>query len=129
MARDLHRRGHDISICTITIFLLAAKGARLIRDRKLSEDQVREGIQAILSDEAINHVQFQNPAILARAMDIRSKLDDFIDCIILGAAATTADALVSEDEELREMMLQEDIKIKLNPINDEFSIYPSRRVP
>ena len=129
VVRDLHGRGHDVAICTVTIFELAAKGARFIRDRKLSEDQVREGIQAVLSDETIRHVQFQDPGILTRAIDMRSKVNDFIDCLILAAAATTADALVSEDEELREMILQENLKAKLNPINADFNIYPSRRVP
>lgn len=108
---------------------MAAKGARFVHDRKLNEDQVREGIQAILNDETISHVQFQDPGILARAIAMRSKVNDFIDCLILGAAATTADALVSEDEELREMILQENVKAKLNPINADFNIYPARRVP
>ena len=32
LVRDLRARGHHISICTITMFELAAKGARLVRD-------------------------------------------------------------------------------------------------
>jgi predicted nucleic acid-binding protein len=129
IVKDLHGRGHNISICTITIFELAAKGAKFVRDRELSEAQVREGIQAILNDETTNRVHFQDPGILARAIDIRRQVKDFIDCLILAAAATTADALVSEDEELRKIILQANIKAKLNPTNPDFNIYPSRRVP
>jgi len=122
-------RGYNISICTITIFELAAKGAKFISEGKLGDNQVREGIQAILSDENINQVAFQDPIILTRAMNLRSTVNDFIDCLILGAAATTAEALVSEDEELQEMMLQDEIRAKLKPINPDFNIYSSRTVP
>lgn len=129
VVRDLRGRGHNISICTITIFELAAKGAKFVHDGKLKEDGVREGLQAILNDEAISQVQFQEPGVLARAMAIRTELKDFIDCLILGSAAITADALVSEDEELQDMVSQENIRAKLKPINPAFSVYSSRRVP
>jgi len=129
VVRDLRGRGHNISICTITIFELAAKGAKFVRDGKLKEDGVREGLQAILNDEAISQVQFQEPGVLARAMAIRTELKDFIDCLILCSAAITADALVSEDEELQDMVSKENIRAKLKPINPAFSVYSSRRVP
>ena len=129
VANDLHERGHDTSICSITIFELAAKGARLIRERKLSEDQVREGILAILTDGVINQVPFEDEGILARAIAIRAKVNDFIDCLILGAAAATADALVSEDKELQQLVSQESVKAKLNPVNADFTVYSFRKVP
>lgn len=127
--QDLRGRRHDISICTITIFELAAKGAKFVRDGKLNEDRVREGIQAILNDEAISQVQFQDPDVLARAMSIRTELDDFIDCLILSSAATAADALVSEDEQIQDIVSQENFRAKLKPTNTAFDVYPSRKVP
>ncbi len=108
---------------------MAAKGAKFVRDGKLKEDGVRDGLQAILNDEAISQVQFQEPEVLGRAMAIRTELNDFIDCLILCSAATTADALVSEDEELQDMVLQENVRAKLKPINPAFSVYSSRKVP
>lgn len=127
--RDLQERGHNISICTITIFELAAKGAKFVRNGKLKEDRVREGLQAILNDEGISEVQFQEPEVLARAMAMRSEFNDFIDCLILGSAATTADALVSEDEQLQDMVSRENVRVNLRPINPAFSVYSSRKVP
>jgi PIN domain nuclease of toxin-antitoxin system len=127
--RDLRGRRHDISICTITIFELAAKGAKLVRDGKLNENRVREGIQAILNDEAVRQVQFQDPDVLARAMSIRTELDDFIDCLILSSAATAADALVSEDEEIQDIVSRENFRAKLKPTNAAFDVYPSRKAP
>ncbi len=129
VVRDLRGRGHNIAICTITIFELAAKGAKLVHDGKLKESGVHEGLQAILNDEAISQIQFQEPEVLLRAMAIRAELNDFIDCLILCSAATTADALVSEDERLQDLVLQEDIRAKLKPINAAFSVYSSRKVP
>ncbi len=129
VVRDLRGRGHNISICTITIFELAAKGAKFVRDGKLKEGGVREGLQAILNDEAISQVQFQEPGVLARAMAIRAELNDFIDCLILASAGTTADALVSEDERLRYVVSEENIRAKLKPINAAFTVYASRKVP
>ena len=127
--RDLQGRGHTISICTITIFELTAKGTKFVRNGKLKEDRVREGLQAILNNEAVSQVQFQEPEVLARAMAMRTELNDFIDCLILGSAAATADALVSEDEELQNRVLRESIRVNLRPINPAFSVYSSRKVP
>lgn len=128
MVPDLRRKGHNISICTITLFELAAKGAKLVRDGKLKEEGILDGLEAILSDEAISQIGFQDPQILARAMAIRSELNDFIDCLILCSAATTADALVSEDQEIQEIVLQNNVMAKLRPINDAFSVFPSRKI-
>lgn len=127
--RDLRERGYDISICTITIFELAAKGAKFVRDGELKENGVHEGIQAILNDETISQVHFQDPGVLARAISIRTELNDFIDCLILSSAAMAADALVSEDEKMRDMVSRENFRAKLKPTNATFDVYSSRKPP
>ena len=129
IVRDLRGRGHVISISTMTIFELAAKGARFVRDGKLTQERVHEGLAAVLNDKALGQIHFQELEVLERAITMRAQISDFIDCIILCSAAVSSDALVSEDEELRDLVSQGDIRAKLNPTNDAFAAYPSREVP
>jgi PIN domain nuclease of toxin-antitoxin system len=125
---DLRARGHDISICTITIFELAAKGGKFVRDGKLKENRVLDGLKAIQNDETISQIDFHQTEILARAMAVRSELDDFVDCLILSSAATAADALVSEDEAIQEAVSNDEIRARLRPANAAFNVYPSRNI-
>lgn len=129
LVRDLRARGHRISICTITMVELAAKGAKLVRDGKLKEDRVLEGLQAILSDETVDRINFQQGDVWRRAISARYEIDDFVDCLILSSAAVAADALVSEDETIAKAVSDEMFRMKLQPSNEAFAVYPSRSVP
>lgn len=129
LVSDLRSRGHEISISTLTIFELAAKGAKLARESKLEQGRVLEGLRAILSDESVHQVDFQQTRILQRAIVARSKIDDFVDCLILCSALTAADALVSEDETIRTALSDESFRRSLQPSNPAFTVYTSRGIP
>jgi len=129
LLQDLQQRGHEISISAITIFELAAKGAKLVSDGRLSADRVERGLAAILTDDTINQIAFQESEILKRAIVLRSIKVDFIDCLILASAASRTDALVTEDKELRDLAMREDARALLNPMNIAFTAYSWRKVP
>lgn len=129
IVHDLQREGHTLSICTITIFELAAKGARLIVSGKLKHRRVQEGLGAILHDSRIVQVPYQEPHIISRAIAMREEMDDFIDCLIISSAAMEADALVTEDEELHYIFSRESTRTKLSPVNPAFGVHTSRKVP
>ncbi len=118
--KDLRDCGHSISICTITIFELAAKGAKFVALGKLEDENVRVGIRAILNDHSMNQVPYHESDIIARAIAIRASTDDFIDCLILSSAAARADVLVTEDRELQQFALNDQTRVKLKPKNPEF---------
>jgi hypothetical protein len=88
----------------------------------VEETRVQKGLQAILGDESILQVDFREPEILSRATALRADIDDFIDCLILASGAGACDALISEDEELQEIVSRDEIRVKLNPINDSFNV-------
>ena len=129
LLEDFQRRGHDISISAITIFELAAKGAKLVSDGRLSADRVERGLASILTDDSINQIALQEAEILKRAIALRSIKVDFIDCLILASAALRTDALVTEDKELRDLASRDEARAKLNPMNLAFTAYPWRKVP
>jgi hypothetical protein len=127
IVRDLQREGHSISICSITIFELAAKGAKFVQSGKIGEARVREGLRAILGDGSIVQVDFREPEILTHATALRADVNDFIDCLIVASGAGTCDALVSEDEELQEIVSRDEVRHKLSPINPGFKVSKARR--
>ena len=88
-----------------------------------------EGLQAILNDETIDRIHFQQDNIWRRAIAARYEIDDFVDCLILSSAAATADALISEDETIAKAMSDEKFRMRLQPNNEAFAVYPSRSVP
>lgn len=98
---ELGAKGHSISICTISLFELAAKGGKYIAERKLKAERVLRGLKAIASDETVAKVPYEGPHVLSLAFELRSGIADFIDCLILSAAVLSSDALVTEDQELR----------------------------
>lgn len=126
--QDLQREGHTLSICTITIFELAAKGAKFVASRRLKHRRVEDGLRAILHDPRIGQVPYQEPHILSRALAVREEIGDFIDCLILSSAAAQAEALVTEDEQLQHLFSRESIKAKLRPVTPTFSVCPSRKI-
>ena len=53
----LRKQGHKLIISNITIFELAAKGAKLAAANRLSMGRVTQGLKAILHDPDIETVQ------------------------------------------------------------------------
>ena len=126
--RDLQRSGHTLSICTISIFELAAIGAKFVARRKLKQRRVEDGLRAILHDPNLGHVPFEGPAVIRRALAVREEIKDFVDCLLLSSAAAMTDALVTEDEELQRAGSQESIRSKLEPTSPTFAVCGLRSI-
>ena len=124
----LRKQGHKLMISNITIFELAAKGAKLTTANRLSMGRVTEGLKAILHDPDIETVQFTDLDILSRASSIRAEIHDFINCLILSSAAAKADILLTEDEKLQDLALDDGILSRLKPPNPDFRVHGLRRL-
>lgn len=82
----------DISLSLVTIFELQAKAAKL----GISHDHVINGINAIL--KGFNVIPFFESDIIRTASELRKKLNDYIDCIIVASAVHHGGKLVTEDK-------------------------------
>jgi len=127
--RDLRQRRYSISVSSISIFELAAKGAKLVASGTLSSDRVERGLRAALHDSTIELIDFKQQAVLDRALIMREQLSDFIDCLILSSAAATADILLTEDGDISELTSRDGIRAKLNPLNPKFRTFSVRQLP
>jgi len=127
--QDLQRRGPTISICTITLFELAAKGAKFVASQRLNNLRVMNGLRAILHDPTIGQVSFCEHDVVDRALTVREEVSDFIDCLVLSSAAARADILVTEDEELQDVASREETKARLKPVSHTFRACTARRLP
>lgn len=126
--RDVKRKGYTISISTITLFELAAKGAKFVASRRLDTSRVMSGLRAILHDPTIEQVSFCENDVVSRALTVREEISDFIDCLILSSAAARADALVTEDEELQDAASREETKAKLKPVSHTFRVCAAQKL-
>lgn len=118
--RDLRSQGHTIVISNITIFELAAKGAKLAASHNLNDSKVNEGLRAIMYDPAIEQVEFTEGEVMSRALRVREEISDFIDCLIVSSAASEAEILLTEDQELQHLVSLEKTISKLKPVSPKF---------
>jgi len=96
----LLRKEHNIYVSDISVFELAAKGAKYIASKRLSSERVAKGIRAIIYDDAVSIVQMHDSSILLTAFKLRGMLGDFIDCLILSSALNKCDSLITEDSDM-----------------------------
>jgi len=99
----LTQEGHEIYASDISIFELSAKGAKHIVERTLSGERVARGIRAIVHDGTITMIPIHDSALLLIAFKLRSMLSDFIDCLILASAMNHCDALITEDNDIKDL--------------------------
>jgi len=125
---DLRRKGHTLLISTITIFELAAKGAKFVASHKLKGGRVESGLRAILMDPTIGQVPFHEPDVITRALSVREEVGDFIECLIISSAGARADILVTEDEQLQRLASQEETRVKLRPASSTFRTCSARMI-
>lgn len=123
---NLRKQGHKLMISNITVFELAAKGARLVTSKRLSKERVTQGLNAILYDPDIETVEFAELGVLDKASSLRADISDFIDCVILASAAAKADILLTEDQKLRDLSVEDALLSKLKPTNPDFRVYGIR---
>lgn len=117
----LIRLGHRISMSEITVFELAAKGAKYVVTGRLKAERITRGIKAVVYDERITKIPLHDSTILLTAFRLRRFLSDFIDCLILSSAVNRSDALITEDEDIRNLGKRELQEI-FQAVNPEFRI-------
>lgn len=108
-AAGVRGAGHEVAICDVTLFELAAKGAKYVAKGALPAWRVQRGIRSLLSNELVR-IPFHDDAVLGLALELRALVPDFIDCLVLSAAVNYCDALVTEDEDLLGLRGSEDFK-------------------
>ena len=118
----LIHKGHQISICDISIFELSAKGAKHIIAGNLSAERVTRGIRAIVYSETIETIPIYESTLLVAAFKLRSILNDFIDCLILSSAINRCDALITEDSDIQDLKKNKEFNDLLTAVNPRFKI-------
>ena len=96
-------RGDEILVGDVNLFELAAKGARYVFEGELSPERVTKGINAIVHDESITRCSSYDTPTLHLAIGLRHLLGDFIGCLVLSSAATRAEVLLTEDDEIHKL--------------------------
>jgi predicted nucleic acid-binding protein len=118
----LIQKGDQISICDISIFEVAATGAKHVSAGALPAERVTRGIRAIVYNETIETIPIHDSALLLTAFKLRSMLNDFIDCLVLSAAITRCEILLTEDEDIQELKKNKEFNELRVTINPEFKI-------
>ncbi|MCX8178162.1 MAG: PIN domain-containing protein [Candidatus Bathyarchaeota archaeon] len=119
----LVQKQHQISISSITIFELSAKGAKYVASGKIPPERVSRGIRALIHNETISIIEMHESTILHTAFKIRKMLNDFIDCLILSSAINNCDALITEDIDIHSIKEDKNYQEYINTKNPKFKIY------
>ena len=92
--------GHEVFVSDISIFKLAAKGAKFVVRGLLEPVDVIDGLRALVNDVRINRVPLGDVQSLTIALKLRGFLTDFVDCLILASAIASCDVLITEDADI-----------------------------
>lgn len=124
--RKISGAGHEISLSDISLFEMLAKGARLAAQGLADADRVLLAVRSIREDDEYRKVSAYEGGAAEVAIGLRKHHQDFIDCLILGSALDSCEALVTEDEE---MVANEGVMKEVRRLNPEFRILSFRRLP
>ncbi len=117
----------ELQYSTITLFELSAKGARLIKAGELTNLEVVDGINALISWKSLIQVDPWLGEIQRLAFTFRNIHSDFIDCLILASAVVHTDMFVCEDKPLQNLVKDKWFH-HITDINPNFSIMNSKQV-
>ena len=118
----LLEKGHEIYINEVTIFELAAKGAKHVIAGKLAAERVLKGVKAIVYDDRIAKIPLHDSSVLLTALKLRNLLNDFINCLILSSAINQSDAIVTEDKDIQSLKERREFQELLKTMNPKFKI-------
>jgi len=114
------QRENEALVSELTLFELSAKGAKYVNSGLIPVENVVLGVNSLLRDDRFRKVGFHEPPIQRTAIQLRTKLRDYVDCLILSTAAHTCDVLLTEDIKLRDM--GSEMEKDLTGINPGFSV-------
>ncbi len=114
-----------VQLSEISLFELAAKGAKLSLNTVLSYQDVLRGLDTLRIDKRFKTQAWtSNPIILELAFKIRRFHADFIDCLILATAVCSADLFATYDYELFNQLLKHKKTIaEISTINPQFEFW------
>ena len=118
----LMAKKHEIAMSQITIFELAAKGAKYVKDGQLSPERVTRGISAIIYNDTIETIPMYDTTILQTAFKLRKMLNDFIDCLIFSSAMNHSRAIITEDNEILSLKKNTEFHNLIADLNPGFKI-------
>lgn len=118
----LINEGHQIAISQISLFELAAKGAKYVKNGALKAETVTRGIRALSYNEKIEVIPITDTKLLLIAFTLRNMLEDFIDCLILATAINECNALVTEDSDIQNLKTNNQLIELLKTTNSTFKI-------
>lgn len=124
---DLMEKGHEIFICDITIFELAAKGGKYVAMGKIAEERILRGVSSILFDDRVGKIPYYDTPILLTAFELRKSLDDFIDCLVLSSAINQCEILITEDSDIQDFAQSKDFQGLIKTANPKFRIQSIRQ--
>lgn len=81
----------DLTVNLISTFELQAKAAKM----KVPAKFVTEGVETILVTFKVE--SFHKPEIIKTSFELRKKIKDYIDCVIVATAATLNEDVATED--------------------------------
>ena len=123
--RKVMAAGHELFISEISLFELAAKGAKLVGNGSADAERLAQAVQSIVSYETLRKVRLWEDGVLPLAIALRSHHSDFMDCVILASAASKCEILVTEDETLS----RGEVARLARRTNPEFLISNLKRLP
>jgi PIN domain nuclease of toxin-antitoxin system len=117
--------GHQLFISEISLFELAAKGAKLAKNRLADRERLAQALQSLVLDESLGKVKVYDEEALSLAIDLRQHHSDFVDCLILASAISTCEVLLTEDELLTG---NDELMAFVKKMKPTFSITTSKRL-
>jgi len=81
----------DVRLSLVSVFELQAKAAKL----GVGAERVVKGVQAIL--QVFDVIEFYRPDIVRVSFELRKRLPDYIDCVIVATAISLGEDLLTED--------------------------------
>lgn len=113
---------HRLLVSDISLFELAAKGAKYVVQGVLDPEDVTQGIQSLRMDPEITVVPFIGTQVQNTSYVLRRTLNDYIDCLILSTAMNEADVLLMEDRTIQGFMEDESIRGLAHAIAPDFRV-------
>ncbi len=105
----------------LVIFEVSAKGSKLVNKKKISTEELTQGITAIQYLEKIEIIPIHYAEIQALASELRKSHSDHIDCLMVATAVYYAEGMLTLDKELKKKVHDEWNDI-IESINEKFNI-------
>ncbi|HEX9339720.1 MAG TPA: PIN domain-containing protein [Thermoplasmata archaeon] len=125
VARDavlrVREAGHRTVASAVSVLEVAAKGGKLVAERRLDRRRLVRGLRAIAADRELDVVPVEREDLLVAAADLRSLHPDFLDCVLLATAAAESDVFLTEDRGLLRLARSEAFRRIARPVARGFA--------